>query len=125
MQNVLEVRDAKYSPRPFRATPLSEGGCRRIYLPPPRGGCRRSRLGEYSELYQTIAPYMDTSATGNSAPKSRISFNARIQARENGLKSRWNFGLKVRKDKSSANVGCRRLSARAIEEDMSAGKKRD
>jgi hypothetical protein len=36
---------------------------------------------------------MDTSATGNSAPKSRIRFNAKIQVRENGLKSCWNFGL--------------------------------
>ena len=36
---------------------------------------------------------MDTSATGNSAQESRIPFNARIQVRENGLKSRWNFGL--------------------------------
>ena len=36
---------------------------------------------------------MDTSTTGNSAPESRIHFNARMQVRENGLKSRWNFGL--------------------------------
>ena len=60
---------------------------------PSRGGCQRSRLGEYSERHQTIAPYIDTSATGNSAPESRIPFNTRIQVRENGLKSRWNFGL--------------------------------
>ena len=84
---------SEYSPGPFRATPLSEGGCTRIYQPPPRGGRRQSRLGEYSERHQTIAPYMDRSATENSAPESRIPFNARIQVREKGLKSRWNFGL--------------------------------
>ena len=83
-------------PGPFRATPLSEGGCTRIYQPPPREGRRRSRLGEYSERHQTFAPYMDTSATENSAPESRIPFNARIQVRENGLKSRWDFGLVMR-----------------------------
>ena len=48
---------------------------------------------------------MDTSATGSSAPESRIPFNARIQVRENGLKSRWNFGLKAESQKPLAAGG--------------------
>ena len=89
---------SEYSPRPFQGHPPLGGGMyENLSAPSERGGRRRSRLGEYSERHQTIAPYMDTSATGNSAPESRIPFNARIQVRENGLKSRWNFGLRARR----------------------------
>ena len=48
---------------------------------------------------------MDTSATGNSAPEARIHFNDRIQARENNLKSRWNFGLRSNGPPVQRNTG--------------------